>query len=107
MTNKKINGTHNSGRQQNGGQQSRGQQNRGATALAEMPRENTRPPATVQVNWPSAGADSVARRFGIDENSVAERREFVRLGEEDRALLGSMAGWAQEVAPDVAREFYD
>jgi rsbT co-antagonist protein RsbR len=62
----------------------------------------------VLVNWPSPGtADSIARRFGMDENSMATRRHFIRLGEHDRVLLGELAEWAQEVAPDIAREFYD
>ncbi len=62
----------------------------------------------VEIAWPIAGAsDSHARRFGMDDASVASRREFIRLDEADRALLAEMAGWAQSVAADIAREFYD
>jgi methyl-accepting chemotaxis protein len=63
--------------------------------------------AKVVVNWPSTGEGSFVKRSGIDEQSVALRRQFVRLGEEDRALLSAWSGWAATVAPDVAREFYD
>jgi methyl-accepting chemotaxis protein len=63
--------------------------------------------AKVVVNWPSTGEGSFVKRSGIDEQSVALRRQFVRLSEEDRALLSEWCGWAASVAPDVAREFYD
>jgi methyl-accepting chemotaxis protein len=35
------------------------------------------------------------------------RREFIRLGEDERTLLAEMAPWAQSVAAEIAREFYD
>jgi hypothetical protein len=35
------------------------------------------------------------------------RRQFIRLSEGDRALLAELAPWAQSIAPDLAREFYD
>ncbi len=89
---------------------------RGA-AVADWPTQSGRRPvhvgegaaaAAVPVNWPSTGAaDSLVRRHGLDENGLAVRRAFVRLGEEDRALLLELHGWAQEVAPEIAREFYD
>ncbi len=75
-----------------------------------MEREAQRPASHsgVSINWPSgSSADSACRRFDMDAASLAMRREFIRLGEADRALLGEMAGWAQEVAPAIAREFYD
>jgi len=99
MTNKKMNDA----------QSSKRQQNRGGVTVADRPQETARPrAATVQVSWPQAGAaDSLARRFGMDDNNLSVRREFIRLGEEDRALLTELAGWAQDVAPDIAREFYD
>jgi len=49
----------------------------------------------------------LAARFGIDAANLASRREFVRLGEEDCELLASFVGWAEEHAPDMARQFYD
>ncbi len=49
----------------------------------------------------------LAEKLGIDEANLARRREYVRLSEEDRALLVELRPWAQRVAPDIAREFYD
>ena len=43
----------------------------------------------------------------MDEDSLALRRQFVRLGDEDRELLAEMAPWAQSVAKEIAKEFYD
>jgi methyl-accepting chemotaxis protein len=64
--------------------------------------------ASVHVSWPLAGgAGSIARRYGIDDQNVALRRRFIRLNEGDSALLAELAPWAQEVAPDIARELYD
>ena len=63
---------------------------------------------SAHVSWPAAGAaDAISRRFGMDDQNMAMRREFVRLDEDDRELLAEMTPWAQEVAPDIAREFYD
>ena len=45
--------------------------------------------------------------FGITEMSLARRREFVRLDEQDRRLLMSLQDWAAGVAPAAAKEFYD
>ncbi len=49
----------------------------------------------------------LAEKLGIDEANLARRKEYVRLGEEDRALLVELRPWAQQVVPDMAREFYD
>jgi len=85
-----------------------GSRSGGGAAVAEWtPEVNTRR-APVSVTWaqPSA-ADSLSRRFGMDEASIASRREFIRLGEDDRALLSELAPWMQEHASAIAREFYD
>ena len=63
-------------------------------------------PAGVDVSWTQSG-ESVARRYGMDDDNVATRREFIRLGQEERELLAEMAPWAQSVAKDMAKEFYD
>jgi methyl-accepting chemotaxis protein len=64
--------------------------------------------AAARVKWPDPNAvDSLTRRHGIDERSLVKRREFVRLNEEDRALLSEWAGWARREAAHIAREFYD
>ncbi len=45
--------------------------------------------------------------LGIDESNLRIRREFIGLDEDDQALLGELVSWAQEVAPSLARRFYD
>jgi methyl-accepting chemotaxis protein len=55
----------------------------------------------------SAGPHPLARRFGIDETSLAAQRWFIRLGEQERSLLGELLPWARSVAPEMARQFYD
>ncbi|HYA18446.1 MAG TPA: methyl-accepting chemotaxis protein [Bryobacteraceae bacterium] len=83
-------------------------QSGGGAAVADWPEQAESPRAEhVSVSWPSLAADSAIRRFGMDEHSLALRRQFVRLSEQDRALLAEMAPWAQRVAPQIAREFYD
>jgi methyl-accepting chemotaxis protein len=80
----------------------------GTATFAARTQPAGRPAATaIEVNWPATGADSLSRQFGMDEQNVAQRREFVRLGEEDRALLAQWSPWARDVAPEIAREFYD
>ncbi len=104
MTNaKKISDAGTKGRRSNGS----------SSAVADGAQE-VRPAAArsraahVDVSWPQPGAaDSLVRRYGIDEQSLELRRQFVRLDDEDQALLEEMAAWAQEAAPDIAREFYD
>src|ERR1035438_6407625 len=54
-----------------------------------------------------AAGRALATRFGIGESNLAVRREFIRLGEEDRQLLAKLEPWAARVAADIAREFYD
>jgi len=80
------------------------------SAVAERPRENGRPNGhpPVHVQWPQPDqTDSLVRAFGIDDASMASRRAFIRLDEDDRELMASLAPWMQSVAPDIAREFYD
>jgi methyl-accepting chemotaxis protein len=45
--------------------------------------------------------------FGIDETNLARRREQTGLGEEERALVSGLHGWAERVAPDLVRDLYD
>ncbi len=53
------------------------------------------------------GPPVLAPKFGIDEQNLASRRAYVRLGDEEAALLAGYIGWAEAHAADVAREFYD
>jgi methyl-accepting chemotaxis protein len=50
---------------------------------------------------------AIGRRYGIDEDNLAERRQFLRLSEEDRLLLAELTPWARSVAPELAKQFYD
>jgi methyl-accepting chemotaxis protein len=50
---------------------------------------------------------SCAQSFGIDESSLEARRQFIRLGEEERRLLAGMISWARSIAAQIAKEFYD
>ncbi|MBI5431742.1 MAG: hypothetical protein HZA52_02810 [Planctomycetes bacterium] len=50
---------------------------------------------------------NLAQLFSIDEENLATRRYFIRLGDAERQLLGDHAAWAARVAPAIAREFYD
>jgi methyl-accepting chemotaxis protein len=50
---------------------------------------------------------SNAERLGIDESSLEIRREFIRLGEEERSLLAGLVDWARSSAPQIAKEFYN
>lgn len=65
------------------------------------------PGSTVVVDWNRNGGQNLAGRFGMDNSNIALRREFIRLGEEDRELLAEMAPWAKSVAAQIAKEFYD
>jgi methyl-accepting chemotaxis protein len=81
----------------------------GGAAVADRPHTRDGgvylPP--VAVNWNENGGENLARRFGMDEQSVAVRRQFIRLGAEDRELLSDFAPWAQSVSKQIAKEFYD
>ena len=50
---------------------------------------------------------ALAACFGIGESNLARRKEFIRLSEDDRQILLGLREWAVEVAPVIAREFYD
>ena len=50
---------------------------------------------------------TLADVYRINEQNLARRREFIGLGPDDVAVLGELAPWAHEIAPGVARAFYD
>ncbi|MGA3049656.1 MAG: methyl-accepting chemotaxis protein [Terracidiphilus sp.] len=98
MTTKKTNTKHHS----------EYREDRGAVAVAEYPDRAEQPnhrPAS-KINWNETGED-YAGMFGMTDQDVSLRREFVRLGDEDRELILEMAPWAEKVSADIAREFYD
>ena len=39
--------------------------------------------STVAADWNENGGQSLAKRFGIDNRNIAQRRQFVRLGDEE------------------------
>jgi methyl-accepting chemotaxis protein len=59
------------------------------------------------VDWNNNGGENLSARFGFDNRSIAQRRQFIRLGEEERELLEGLAPWASSVASEIAKEFYD
>jgi len=61
----------------------------------------------VEVDWNQNGGQDLTGRFGMDNRNIALRRQFIRLGDEERQLLAEMAPWAKSVAAEIAREFYD
>ena len=73
----------------------------GGTAVME-PSVSTHPPSS-----PAASESLRTKRYGITEQTLAMRREFVRLGEEDRKLILELIPWMREHAASIAKEFYD
>ena len=50
---------------------------------------------------------ALTESFAIAEDNLATRRQFIRLGEEEQKFLVGLIPWAEKVAPEIAREFYD
>jgi methyl-accepting chemotaxis protein len=63
--------------------------------------------SAVAVDWSDNGGENLIRRFGMDNRGVALRRQFIRLGDEERELLAGLVPWASSVASQMAKEFYD
>ncbi len=49
----------------------------------------------------------LCQEYSINEAGLKVRREFIRLTDADIKALKGVAGWARQVAPTIAREFYD
>jgi methyl-accepting chemotaxis protein len=49
----------------------------------------------------------LTEQYRISEESLALRRQFLRLRPRDISTLRSLAGWSNRVADKIAREFYD
>jgi methyl-accepting chemotaxis protein len=47
------------------------------------------------------------QQLGINEKNLKLRRDYIRLGEKERKLIGEYIPWAEKNAADIAREFYD
>jgi hypothetical protein len=52
-------------------------------------------------------ASSLSIKLGADDPSLARRREFVRLGDQERELLIGLIPWSAKVAPSLVKDFYD
>jgi methyl-accepting chemotaxis protein len=52
-------------------------------------------------------SNTLASKLGITEQNLAVRRSFIRLGEDERKLLEGLIPWAQKVAPQIAKDFYE
>jgi methyl-accepting chemotaxis protein len=76
--------------------------------LTKVKTSNSRRSATPVIQAKSPSLDfKLGRRIGIDAGNLEVRREFVRLTAKDRKTLLELLPWAQSVAMDIAREFYD
>ncbi len=65
------------------------------------------PQSTAAGSHQAASGESLSQRFGITEENLRWRRQFLGLGDEDRSILSEFAGWARSVAPALAKEFYE
>ncbi len=50
---------------------------------------------------------SNAARLGVNERNLRTRRDFIGLGDNDRAVLTPLVPWIESVSGDIARRFYD
>ncbi|MDF2549508.1 MAG: putative methyl-accepting chemotaxis protein [Chlamydiales bacterium] len=52
-------------------------------------------------------ARNMAQKFGIANESLEKRKEFLRLGAEDRHILVSLIPWIESQAKEIVSHFYD
>jgi methyl-accepting chemotaxis protein len=65
---------------------------------------------SVQIPVPTGSFRAPSRmadRYGMTEHAVALRREWIRLGNEDREILTKLIPWSEEVGGKLVQEFYD
>ena len=55
----------------------------------------------------NGGAGRLVDKLGIDGHNLELRKEFLRLGEDEKKLMVELIPWAEEHAPKIAKEFYD
>ncbi len=76
----------------------------GGTAVLDAPPRPGHDPA----ENPFAGKSTpICERYGIHSENLALRRDFVRLDAADQQILRDLIPWARQIAPQIAREFYD
>ena len=77
--------------------------NRKNTAVAEPPRTMGTRGSTRR----GSGDYALSRHYGVTEQNLAQRREFLRLDAADRELMIELIPWAKSIAQDLAHEFYE
>lgn len=55
----------------------------------------------------SKSTKSILAEFGINAENLAARRAFIRLESNEAKAMAELLPWAQSVAKQIAREFYD
>ncbi|MFQ3611726.1 MAG: globin-coupled sensor protein [Fimbriimonadales bacterium] len=50
---------------------------------------------------------NIVEQLRINESNLRQRREFLRLSQEEIQLFRQYRAWAEQIAPRMAREFYD
>jgi methyl-accepting chemotaxis protein len=87
--------------------QSRKPQNNGTgSAVTDRPVHHHEPATRRPINW-TLPADSLTSHFGIDERTAEVRRQFIRLGAQERELLLELVPWIQSVSSEIAKDLYD
>ncbi|MGA2571384.1 MAG: methyl-accepting chemotaxis protein [Terracidiphilus sp.] len=87
--------------------QSRNGRNSGnGSAVIDAPIQHGQAAAARPINWTTPG-ESLVSHFGMSDRSMEQRRQFIRLGQEERDLLSELVPWIQSVAADIASDFYD
>ena len=54
----------------------------------------------------SASKDLI-KNLGVDAESLSRRRQFIRLGEDERKVMQELTPWIRDNADSIAKEFYD
>ena len=78
-------------------------------AVDQKSNDSIDPPLRFAVRPAATGMAqlSIAQKFGINELNLESRRQFIRLGEEERKVLAGLISWGRSIAPRIAKEFYD
>lgn len=87
-------------------QSKNGNNSESRTATLDRANGHGHQEAAKAIDWTMPG-DSVAAHFGIDEHTASVRRQFIRLGKEDREILLEMIPWIQSASVEIVKEFYD
>ena len=78
----------------------------GGAAIADRSNGHGQSEKAGAINWTMPG-DSLAAHFGMSEETAAQRRQFVRLGAEERELLLELVPWIKSVSSEIAKDLYD